>query len=657
MRLLTRRKIYRAFPELDGYDDVHCVRFMRAAGKPLLHKFLTWLSMTTIASIGIAIAFFGAVWLATKLGVTTPRNPDADLPFIGGVWLVVMLVFGPLMFWARDLLLWFRIGHVLRERGTCETCGYILVGLAIGPGNLVTCPECGGETKVDESLGELTLDEQGRASFNPSQFSVAHAARRADPRVLRRRKRIILWSVLGVVLSPVIIAATYGVVLLLQAAAAASARPKAAQYATLFPSAAAPAGAANAWKELAKVMPSVYEAAGLGSFGSGWDLVTSTARYTTLGGFRVSKFQSTSWSASTSTLADDQLIRTLDAITAQHRWPELSAALHSPEMRVLGDAWGDPLSAARYTVLGNPINAANLEIGRMNLARLRGDPAEFAAAADDAMHAVHMLVLQPWNGPIMASNLSSLVWCSIIDAAHAGGPAWIEAIYPVVRSAPRLPPAIESVQAVHMAFNDYVCWLFQDPSNVWLDRWSEPVRNLFPVGTPWHLRLGFYWENARLVDRTFGAVEQSLASGMPPRVALGAVPGGSKLILAGMLPFSLWSCNIIESDQLLQDGAITFICIEKYKLDHGIYPPSLQTLVDAGMIPVLPLDPYSGKPLIYERAGPKAAAHNVPYVLYSVGPDGIDGGLTQPAWLPQLLPTLQPGEDYSFPILDKEPTP
>ncbi|MBI1189408.1 MAG: hypothetical protein GC200_01830 [Tepidisphaera sp.] len=655
--MLTRRKIYRAFPELDGYDDEHCVRFMRAAGKSLLHKLLTCLSMTTIAAIGIAIAFFGALALARKVGLATPRNPDADLPLIGGVWLAVMLVCGTLMFWARDLLLWFRVGHVLRERGTCETCGYILVGLAIGPGNLVTCPECASETKVDESLGELVLDEQGRASFNPSQFSAGHAARRIDPRVLRRRKRIILWSVLGVVLSPVIIAATYGVVLLLQAAAASNARPKAANYATLFPSAAAPAGAANAWKEVAKVMPSVYEASGLSASGSGWSVVSITASYSRLGGFRVSELQSITWAWGIAPSTDDQLIRTLDAISAQHQWAEISAALHAPEHRPPGDGWGDPTNAIRYAVPSDVINAANLEIGRMNLARLRGDPAEFAAAAGDALQAVHMLALQPWNGAFVSSPLSSMVWCSIIDAAHAGGPAWVKVIYPVVRNAPRLPPAIETVKATHMAMNDYVCWLFEDPSHVWLERWSDTVQGLLPRGIVWPQRLGFYWENAALVDRTFGAVEKSLASDKSFSTGAPPVTGASNLVLSGLMPSVFWSFNSIENDQLLQDGAITFLCIEKYNLDHGDYPATLQTLVDAGMLPALPIDPYSGKPLIYERAGPKAAAHHAPYVLYSVGPDGNDDGLVQPDNLP-LLPTATPsGHDFSFPILDEEPTP
>ncbi|MEN9676990.1 MAG: hypothetical protein RIS76_2886, partial [Verrucomicrobiota bacterium] len=60
----------------------------------------------------------------------------------------------------------------------------------------------------------------------------------------------------------------------------------------------------------------------------------------------------------------------------------------------------------------------------------------------------------------------------------------------------------------------------------------------------------------------------------------------------------------------------TVIALRRWAVDHGgAFPESLQRLVDAGLLPALPLDAFSGQPLLYaQRRG----------LVWSVGPNARD---------------------------------
>lgn len=62
----------------------------------------------------------------------------------------------------------------------------------------------------------------------------------------------------------------------------------------------------------------------------------------------------------------------------------------------------------------------------------------------------------------------------------------------------------------------------------------------------------------------------------------------------------------------------TDLAIRMHQRQHGHLPDSLQDLI-RGILLELPLDPYSGKPLIYRTT-------ESGFLLYSVGPDGVDDG-------------------------------
>ncbi|HUW61335.1 MAG TPA: hypothetical protein VMZ06_10035 [Candidatus Bathyarchaeia archaeon] len=95
-----------------------------------------------------------------------------------------------------------------------------------------------------------------------------------------------------------------------------------------------------------------------------------------------------------------------------------------------------------------------------------------------------------------------------------------------------------------------------------------------------------------------------------------------RLAGAANLPgFDVWIRQICRTSStyiLELDGLCTVVALEKYKRDHGNYAPALEDVVPA-YLPKAPIDPYSGRPLIYRREADD-------YRLYSVGGNGQDDG-------------------------------
>jgi hypothetical protein len=64
--------------------------------------------------------------------------------------------------------------------------------------------------------------------------------------------------------------------------------------------------------------------------------------------------------------------------------------------------------------------------------------------------------------------------------------------------------------------------------------------------------------------------------------------------------------------------AVLALASERFRLEHGRWPRSLAELVPA-YVEAVPYDPYTGGPLFWKPLGQRL-------VIYSAGPDGIDGG-------------------------------
>ena len=150
MRLLSR-KIYRAFPELDQFDDETCKRYMRRVWDVENSSSFGFFYIVILLPLSLVL------WLTIMIAASAifdlsvfPELSDAltlmQVGFIGMPLLVFLL--------ARDL--WAH--RVLRKQvigANCKECGYSLVGLTIkseGTAESVTCPECGTNYTLDNYL-------------------------------------------------------------------------------------------------------------------------------------------------------------------------------------------------------------------------------------------------------------------------------------------------------------------------------------------------------------------------------------------------------------------------------------------------------------------------------------------------------------------------
>lgn len=147
---LPMRRVYRAFPELDRFDDLACQGFIEMVGR----KHAASMGMGALAAIAAAVpvSVMGIVVVAT-LGsmISNGVNKDWLDPMTSveswtGFGLCVLLVgavtAGPVVgLIVRDAWLRSLINHHLRDT-RCSSCKYSLLGLPVIDG-VIVCPECG----------------------------------------------------------------------------------------------------------------------------------------------------------------------------------------------------------------------------------------------------------------------------------------------------------------------------------------------------------------------------------------------------------------------------------------------------------------------------------------------------------------------------------
>jgi hypothetical protein len=73
------------------------------------------------------------------------------------------------------------------------------------------------------------------------------------------------------------------------------------------------------------------------------------------------------------------------------------------------------------------------------------------------------------------------------------------------------------------------------------------------------------------------------------------------------------------------EATVAVLAILTYRAQEGRLPESLRQLVEAGLLTSVPVDPYSGVPLVYRVT-------DRDFTLYSAGEDFVDNGGTPGAW-------------------------
>ncbi len=172
MRILTRKKIYRAFPELDQFDDQTCERYLNrttgiaACGSGCFTLIavvvLTFIAWSFIEYNARELLYYTLKSQKIKMGVYTDTFVGlfAYSGFIWFPWVSVLVV--------RDRWLYRNIRKQLNG-ALCKQCEYSLLGLTVMEDHrvpYVKCPECGSENKLSASF--LTQADIDPTLINPS---------------------------------------------------------------------------------------------------------------------------------------------------------------------------------------------------------------------------------------------------------------------------------------------------------------------------------------------------------------------------------------------------------------------------------------------------------------------------------------------------------
>ena len=151
-------KVWRAFAELDQFDDARCANFIAAAKRGPGYWF-GWVLMVLLGIVAFAATC--AAGLLTFWATLTDQFGILD--WRAAFTVVTATVYGvisPLLL--RDWLLIRRVRRLLKQRGRCGQCGYSILGLLVDEHNSLTCPECGNRLEVPQALAELSAGPDGR---------------------------------------------------------------------------------------------------------------------------------------------------------------------------------------------------------------------------------------------------------------------------------------------------------------------------------------------------------------------------------------------------------------------------------------------------------------------------------------------------------------
>ena len=160
MRLLTR-KIYRAYPELDKFEDDVCMRYIKRARR-LQNAWKFWFSLVLVLPLSIG------VWIVLVYMTGMILNHvNAPMSYSVEIALYLFIATGIVWVPAFSILLirdrWLH--RCIRKQLTgvqCGACGYSLLGLTIqneSNAPSVHCPECGLQTVLkDMGLTHADID-------------------------------------------------------------------------------------------------------------------------------------------------------------------------------------------------------------------------------------------------------------------------------------------------------------------------------------------------------------------------------------------------------------------------------------------------------------------------------------------------------------------
>ncbi|QYK49048.1 MAG: hypothetical protein KF838_04160 [Phycisphaeraceae bacterium] len=641
------KHLHRAFPELDGYTDEQCARFVRAArGSTRRDRLVRSLVLFLIIGlINVACFAFVVMLLGLSIGKNGGRLPgfgpgprQSIAEAIAMVALLVVLVgVGPILgYLARDFLIMDRIRWILRSRGLCAKCGYSLVGLGVSAENLVTCPECGSVNTVDPSLSELQIDDAGHTRFRPEIASgVRPPLLIRMPGWCKSLARSLLRIAAGGLVIMLVACIVYEIFLRVQAREATRhfLTQEAIQRLVLE---AQPAGmsadepdALESGRALAALVREIGE-----RVGEEPDFKRDRALMPGYWYVGMSDEQI----ADSSSIDDVALLErdlALRCIEELHRTDFRDVARQLCDRRrvayTIEDTDG---SVADHPWPAEPHflwHVVYVFSADAHLARQSGDTDRFAAAIEAMLAIARIYSLHPgFSTWFRRPAIDLMVFDLLIDAFND---RFVDGLLAVA-----LRDAIERQQSeVRYEWNyeillkvteDQTARLFADPSAVRLGPFSSSIRDIkerfAQRGGVASGRVGTLASNLREIEEIRGATAAAFAADPvhAPGIASAVAHPAHLVPVVNLYRMDRLLLDRLHRD-LLFDGLRVMLALELFRDGNGTYPDALDELTPM-YIERLPLDPFDGRPLKYLRIDPTLDGAGRAYLLYSVGADGQD---------------------------------
>lgn len=654
MRLITK-DLWRAFPELDRFDDDRCRRFVIAAqrGKRaaiwriLLNLILTASVAAAIGSIGLAI-----MWLFWDAGGGTSGPAAGSWRFAFGLFILCLAIvaagLASLVF--RDQLLRRRVAHFIFARGKCPQCRYNLLGVRVPESLRMQCPECGLELEVDPALTELSgvapasLNPTGHASESPRQLHLIRTVESASwvPKwfTAARRRKTLLLSLALLGLGIAITASIWcwrWYAIEAQAKRAAALRVGLAGIDAITQS-MNPNGSQstllteNAWDH--------YDRAN--------DLRARAERFVNENSPDLASRIDPSSQPEYEVLADAQTYfrpyRT-DENDIAEAWRAELARRYLIEMgrQGLWDAL-DTLAATPNAfrpqppmVPGQPPDSYVVQLSelrnivkfcatRMAVAEGHNDATEYCRALRAGLSVARLAPRNPtavsW---LIALSSERLLLDRVQTTVRLGASKpWLDAIQQTLASTPDPPPISTMILAEREYMRDVALWFFADPAQV-RNGWEQFQAAGFEQPDT---RVGTLEENLTAIDTLRDLLLADLNRTVSQRSSRSYDVLGDLMSSQSATPLRR---TVAMADALtMHRRAVTIhLAIERFLLDHAQPPESLAALVP-GYLSAVPPDPLApdGR-FIYRRVTPIGDATVADdYLFYSVGTNGIDNGGT-----------------------------
>ena len=636
MRLI-RRKLWRAFPELDTIDDELCRAFVRVATASWRAKGLRVLVLGRIVLATLAVAL-----LAAQLTADAPParrlNTPVQMALVGTTVTIVLAAGFLAALVARDWLLRRRVRRVIRDHGGCAHCGYRLLGTPVTDDLRATCPECGNVTVVDAAMGELAPGAGGKRTFTPVRP-------RDDQRGRRRRRGFALAAASAAATLGGVLALSYGVwsIILHKDAAQAradrsgarvwrqvirDAQPIPGATPVFIPAPGQDLAAINGWPELQTLLEEMERRTlKLGAEAGNklrrlhgsvpWvDFTAITPPAATSKPRRVSTPQADDHDAR----VERELAMTVfTQLREAGMFERLSrvrnlAVVMRPVVEVKDpDGIVRPLvNEIDTTHLARFRQAARLSATRMHLALLAGDRAEYVDALDTRLALARILDTQSTLIDRLVGNaVEALILGTVVDQiANFPDAAWTLSVREVLAQRAQRLGLDHAIRGESVLTREWLAWFFSKPGTV---RRAVLLGDISAITGSWLGRgpvarpifdLGRYQSNLSTLDN-FTAGWSAYAAAEPWQRPPSPPSAGTELppLLEALAPRYV---QVVAGDDqlLLQRRHIALLlAIRHYEQRTGAPPARAQDLVP-GELARLPTDPTTGRPLVFVALPP-----------------------------------------------------